>query len=159
MRRPATLSIISWGVVWVLAWAILAMESVGPLGRPAGAQTGPMGDSKQLHLTPTATCPQPDLDELARAVDFVKGQSWTKNPDSAGFEIAPDTTACQVVLRINHLNPDERTALTTGAGPRLVIKGVRDPPRPSRLPLFLWIIFGGSGLIWLFRRTRVAPGR
>jgi hypothetical protein len=158
VRRPATLSIISWGVVGVLAWAILAIESVGPLALAAGAQTRP-GDSKQLHLTPTATCPQPDLDELTRAVNFVQAQTWTKNPDSTGFEIAPDTTACQVVLRINHLNPDERTALTTGAGPRLVIKGMRDPPRPSRLPLFLWVIFGGSGLIWLFRRTRVAPGR
>ncbi len=65
----------------------------------------------------------------------------------------PDTTTCRVVLRIDHLTPEERSALATGAGSRLVIQNVKDYRRPSRLPLFLWVILGGSGLIWLYRRT------
>ena len=80
------------------------------------------------------------------------GKSWAQNPDSTAVSLSPNTATCQVVLRINRLSPSERMALTVGAGPRLTIQYEHDDHR-SRLPLLLWIIFGGAGLIWVYRRS------
>ena len=154
MHRSTASSIIPWSIVPVLAGAILAIGSIGPLSQPAGAQTPINGGPGPKPLAPTATCQQADVDDLDRVITFVRGESWAKEPDSTGFQITPDTTACRVVLRINHLSADERAALTTGAGPRLLIQNVKDYARPSRLRFYLWLICGGSGLIWLYRRTR-----
>jgi hypothetical protein len=103
-------------------------------------------------LVPTAACPQPAIDDLEHIIEFVQGKSWAKKPDSTALSLSPNTATCQVVLRINRLSPSERMALTKGSGSRLTIHYEHDYHR-SRLPLILWTVFGGAGLIWVYRRS------
>ena len=103
-------------------------------------------------MDPTATCPQDALDELSRAIDFVRGQTWADQPGSNPLTISPDLNACRVVLSVGHLSDQEEAALQAGAGSRLAIEYRKDWARPSRLLLILWVVFGGSGVVWIYRR-------
>lgn len=105
-----------------------------------------------LDLQPTSTCPQEAIDQISRAIDFVRGQAWADSPGDKALNIAPDLTTCEVVLHIGHLSDREQAALETGAGSRLAVEYRKDWARPSRILLTLWIVFGGSGLIWIYRR-------
>jgi len=102
-------------------------------------------------LNPTATCPQDALDELNKAIEFVRGRTRTDRPERHALNIAPDVDACRVVLHIGDLSDEEEVALQAGAGSRLAIEYRRDWARPSRLLLILWIVFGGSGVILVYR--------
>lgn len=108
--------------------------------------------SAGLELKPTATCPQDALDELHETIEFVRGQTWTDRPGNNPLALAPDLTACRVVLHVGVLTHEEEAALQAGAGSRLAIEYRQDWARPSRLLLILWIVFGGSGVIWVYRR-------
>jgi hypothetical protein len=103
-------------------------------------------------LQPTATCPADAVAELHQTIDFVRGQTWAEDPGTTSLNIAPDLNACRVVLNIGQLSPREEAALQAGAGSRLAIEYRRDWARQSRVLLILWIVFGGSGLVWTFRR-------
>ena len=105
-----------------------------------------------MRLTPTATCPADAVDELSETIEFVRGQTWADQPGSNPLTIAPDLNACRVVLHVGQLNDQEEAALKAGAGSRLAIEYRRDWARPSRLLLILWVVFGGSGLIWVYVR-------
>ncbi|HKY75979.1 MAG TPA: hypothetical protein VJS45_07560 [Acidimicrobiia bacterium] len=108
--------------------------------------------SAGLPLNPTATCPEDALAELNKAIEFVRGRTWTGRPESHALNIAPDVHTCRVVLHIGPLTDEEEAVLQAGAGSRLAIEYRRDWARPSRLLLALWIVFGGSGVIWIYRR-------
>jgi hypothetical protein len=105
-----------------------------------------------MQLKPTATCPQDALVELNKTIEFVRGQTWADQPGSNPLAIAPDLNACRVVLHVGHLSEEEEAALQAGAGSGLAIEYRRDWARPSRLLLILWIVFGGSGVIWVYLR-------
>jgi hypothetical protein len=105
-----------------------------------------------MQLEPTATCPRGAIDELNKTIEFVRGQSWADEPGHNPLNIAPDLNACRVVLHVGQLTDQEEAALQAGAGPGLAIEYRRDWARPSRLPLILWIVFGGSGVIWVYLR-------
>lgn len=108
--------------------------------------------SSALELGPTATCPQEAVEELSRAIEFVRGQTWAAEPGSSALNMAPDLTACRVVLHVGSLSQEEEAALLAGAGSRLAIEYRRDWETPSRLPLILWVVFGGSAVVWTYRR-------
>ena len=116
---------------------------------PALAQTETEGT---IPLTPTHECSQTDIDQLQRVITFVRGKSWAEEPDSTAFAIAPDTANCRVVLKINEVSAGEQAALERGGEGRLSIERTRDNAEPSRLPLLLWIVFGGAGLVFVFVR-------
>ena len=103
-------------------------------------------------LEPTATCPADAVAELSQTIDFVRGQTWTDQPQKMALNISPDLNACRVVLNIGKLSPAEEAALQAGGGSRLAIEHRRDFAHPSRILLILWVVFGGSGLIWMWRR-------
>jgi hypothetical protein len=111
----------------------------------------PATASAGMTLNPTATCPQDALDELNKAIEFVRGRTWTDRPDGHALNITPDVDACRVVLHIGDLSHEEEAALQAGAGSRLAIEYRQDWARPSRVLLILWIVFGGSGVIWVYR--------
>lgn len=143
-RTPLACLILSLTMGW---WAPISAFAADP---PADdPQATP---SAGLTLKPTATCPQDALDELHKTINFVRGQTWTDRPGHNALTLAPDLTACRVVLHVGELTQDEEAALQAGAGSRLAIEYRRDWARPSRLLLMLWIVFGGSGLIWVYRR-------
>jgi hypothetical protein len=133
-----------------VALVLLGPAVAGAAALRAAAMAPPTAAGPQL--APTAGCPQADIDDLEHIIAFVAGKSWAQKPDSTAISLSPNTATCQVVLRINRLSPSERSALTEGAGPRLTIQYEHDYRR-SRLPLFLWIVFGGAGLIWVYRRS------
>jgi hypothetical protein len=120
----------------------------------ASAQTPSTQDTGPIALTPTAQCPQADIDTLQRVITFVRARSWAENRRSIGFGLAPDTTACRVVLTIeeNELSDAERVALQRGGENRLSIEERKDRAKPSRLPLLLWLVFGGAGLVLVYSR-------
>ncbi len=105
-----------------------------------------------MQLEPTATCPRDAIDELSKTIEFVRGQTWANQPGSNALTIVPDLNACRVVLHVGHLTDEEEAALQAGAGPGLAIEYRRDWARPSRLPLILWLVFGGSGVVWVYVR-------
>ena len=115
----------------------------------AGAQAA----TAAPQLAPTPTCPADAVAELSKTIAFVQGQTWTSQPQKMALNISPDLNACRVVLNVGHLSAKDEAALQAGAGPRLTIDHRKDFGRPSRVLLLLWVIFGGSGLIWLYRRT------
>jgi hypothetical protein len=119
---------------------------------PAGAQTATVEDNATMTLKPTAQCPQNDIDQLQRVITFVRAKSWAEKPDSTAFNITPDTAACRVVLKINKVSSEEEAALEHGGEGRLSIEKLKDNAKPSRLPLILWVVFGGSGLVFVFAR-------
>lgn len=116
------------------------------------ALTGADIASAAPQLDPTATCPADAVAELSRTIDFVRGQTWTDQPQKMALNISPDLNACRVVLTIGKLTTAEEAALQAGGGSRLAIEHRRDFARPSRILLILWVVFGGSGLIWMWRR-------
>lgn len=149
-RRPPDL--IRLGILSVLALAVLSAAWEGLRAPAVSAEPAGVTNGGERRPAPTATCPQAATDELSRTVDFVRGKSWAKDPNSTALSITTDTTACRVVLRINPLSAQERAKLIAGGGSRLVIHYEHDY-HSSRLPLILWVVFGGSGLLWLYRRN------
>lgn len=132
-----------------LALAALALV-IG--ASPAAAQTPTTQDTAPIDLKPTAQCPQPDIDQLQRVITFVRGQSWAEHPGNSAFYISPDVNACRVVLKINEVSSSEEAALQAGGEGRLAIERTKDKGKPSRLPLLLWVIFGGAGVAFVFVR-------
>ena len=118
----------------------------------ATAQTADTGGTKPLDLKPTAQCPQTDIDQLQRVISFVQSKSWAEDPGSTAFLVNPDTDACRVVLKIPEVSSSEEAALQAGGEGRLAIERTKDNAEPSRLPLLLWIVFGGAGLVFVFVR-------
>jgi hypothetical protein len=118
---------------------------------PAAAQTETQ-ETSTIPLTPTQGCPQADIDQLQRVITFVRGKSWAEQPDKTAFAIAPDTAACRVVLKINKVSAGEQAALERGGEGRLSIERTKERAEPSRLPLLLWVVFGGAGLVFVFVR-------
>lgn len=112
---------------------------------------GPSLAAETPQFAPTATCPPDAVAELRRTIDFVRAQTWTEQPGKTALNISPDLNACRVVLNVGQLSAEEEAALQAGAGSRLAIEYRRDWARPSRVLLILWIVFGGSGLIWMYR--------
>lgn len=132
------------------ALAIAAVCGVVGLA-PAVAQTEPQ-DTSVIPLAPTQECSQADIDQLQRVIAFVRSKSWAEQPDKTAFAIAPDTDTCRVVLKINEVSDGEEAALERGGEGRLSIERTKDRAEPSRLPLLLWVVFGGAGLIFVFVR-------
>lgn len=118
---------------------------------PAHAQTETQ-DTSTIPLTPTQGCSQTDIDQLQRVITFVRSKSWAEKPEKTAFAIAPDTAACRVVLKINKVSDGEQAALERGGEGRLSIERTKERAEPSRLPLLLWIVFGGAGLVFVFVR-------
>ncbi len=132
-----------------LALAALALA----LGAgPAAAQTLTTQDTKPFELKPTAQCPQPDIDQLQRVITFVRSQSWAEHPGDNPYLLNPDTNACRVVLKIGKVSGSEEAALQAGGEGRLAIERTKDNAKPSRLPLLLWVVFGGAGVVFVFVR-------
>jgi hypothetical protein len=146
MRAPLPLLYAVLGLAF--GWRQVAVPAAdGPAGdRPARVSAG------AVQLTPTATCSQEAVDELNKTIEFVRGQMWAEQPGSIALNIAPDLNECRVVLHVGHLSDKEQAALRAGAGSRLAIEYRRDWARPSRVLLTLWIIFGGSGVVWVYWR-------
>jgi hypothetical protein len=119
---------------------------------PASAQTLETQPTAQMNLKPTAKCPQAEIDQMQKVISFVQGQSWSQHPGSVAFLIDPDTDTCRIVLKINKVSGTERAALEQGGQDRLSIEKTKDYAKPSRLPLLLWIIFGGAGVVFVFIR-------
>ena len=132
------------------AFAIAAVGGVMAMA-PAVAQTEPQ-DDPVIPLTPTQECSQADIDQLQRVITFVRSKSWAEQPDKTAFAIAPDTANCRVVLKINEVSAGEQAALDRGGEGRLTIERTKDRAEPSRLPLLLWVVFGGAGLVFVFLR-------
>lgn len=119
---------------------------------PVAAQTLITQNTASVKLTPTDKCPQTDVDTLQRVITFVQSQSWAEHPGSTAFLLAPDTAACRVVLKINKVSSGEQSALERGGEGHLSIQKIKDNAKPSRLPLLLWVIFGGAGVVFVFVR-------
>lgn len=130
---------------WLGVAAALLMLAAGP----AAAQTD---DTKPIPLQPTERCPQEGIDSLQRVIAFIRGQSWSETPGKVAFAVVPDTANCRVVLKIPTITDGEAAALQRGAENRLTIEHPKDRGEPSRLPLLLWIVFGGAGLVLVFFR-------
>lgn len=130
----------------------LAALLVTIVGGTAVAQTPATGDTKPIDLKPTAQCPQIDIDQLQRVITFVQSKSWAEDPGGTSFLISPDTAACRVVVKIAEVSSTEEAALQAGGQGRLAIERTKDKAKPSRLPLLLWIVFGGAGLVFVFAR-------
>ena len=137
----------------IASFALVLAVVGGPVSAVAAEPTA-SNAPPAMHLEPTATCPAPAVDEITQAIDFVRGQTWASQPGANALTIAPDLSACRVVLHVGQLSDQEEAALQAGAGSRLSIEYRRDWARPSRVLLILWIIFGGSGLVWVFWRYR-----
>jgi hypothetical protein len=118
----------------------------------AGAQSSTTADTKPVPLQPTEKCPQADIDSLQRVIAFVRSQSWSEDPGSVAFGINPDVANCRIVLKIGKLSDQEAAALQRGGENRLTVEETKDRSKPSRLPLLLWAVFGGAGLVLIFLR-------
>lgn len=129
----------------VVAVAVLVLLLAGG---PVSAQTS----TTPFNMEPTEQCPQTDIDRLQRVITFVRSQSWAEDPGNNAFLLNPDTTACRVVLKINKVSSQEEAALEQGGEGLLSIELTRDNAKPSRLPLLLWVIFGGAGVVFVFVR-------
>lgn len=129
--------------------SVMTLVTTGP--GQASAQTS-TGDTKPIPLEPTAACPQAEIETLQRVISFIRSQSWADEPGSTAFVINPDTANCRLILKIPDLSDDEAAALQRGGENRLTIEETKDHGRASRLPLVLWVVFGGAGLILVFRR-------
>lgn len=119
---------------------------------PAVAQTSSPADTKPIPLEPTAQCPQADIDTLQRVISFVRSQSWADDPGSTAFVINPDTANCRIVLKVPELSDDEAAALQRGGENRLTVEETKDRGRASRVPLVLWVVFGGAAVVLVYLR-------
>lgn len=138
--------------------SVLLCLAIGWGHASAFAEAPPAADpratsSLEMQLAPTASCPADAVDQLNKTIEFVRGQTWADQPGDNPLTIAPDLTACRVVLHVGQLNDQEEAALKAGAGPRLAIEYRRDWAKPSHLLLYLWIVFGGSGVVWVYVRS------
>ena len=135
-----------------VAAAVALMIVLGTTG--ASAQTPLTPDTAPIALTPTDRCPQADIDTLQRVIAFVRAQSWAEKPGSTAFLLNPDTSACRVVLTIeeDQLSDAETAALQRGGENRLSIEEQKGRAEASRLPLLLWLVFGGAGLVFVYAR-------
>ncbi len=131
---------------------LLAAAGLVGAARPAPAQTLETQPTAQMNLKPTTKCPQAEIDQMQKVISFVEGQSWSQHPGSVPFQLAPDTDTCRVVLNIGRVSSTEQVALQQGGQGRLSIEKTKDYAKPSRLPLLLWIIFGGAGVVFVFIR-------
>ena len=131
--------------------AMVALLVVSWAG-PAAAQTSTPADTKPIPLAPTAQCPQADIDTLQRVIGFVRSKSWADDPGGTAFVIDPDTANCRIVLKVPELSDDEAAALQRGGENRLTVEETKDHGKASRLPLVLWVVFGGAGLVLVFLR-------
>jgi hypothetical protein len=138
------------GVQRMFVAAVAALFLLVGLG-PASAQT-PAEDPAPIVLAPTEQCPQTGIDQLQRVITFVRGQSWAEHPGNTAFLLNPDTSTCRVVLKINKVSSSEQVALERGGEGRLAIEKTKDNAKPSRLPLLLWVVFGGAGVVFVFIR-------
>ena len=129
-----------------MAAAVRVDDPAASVATGASARTPPRADTAPTALTPTDRCPQADIDTLQRVTTFVRAQSWAEQPGSTAFLLNPDTSACRVVLTIeaNRLSDAETAALRRGGENRLSIEERKDRAEPSRLPLLLWLVFGGT---------------
>jgi hypothetical protein len=135
-----------------VAACIAVVLAVGSGAATPASAAAPEMSAPEMSLRPTSTCPQPAVDEINKAIHFIQGETWADRPGATPVNIVPDLIACQVTLNVGHLSKHEESALEAGAGPRLSIVQRHDWAKPSRVLLILWIVFGGSGLIWLWRR-------
>lgn len=119
---------------------------------PAAAQTSSPADTEPIPLEPTAQCPQADIDTLQRVISFVRSQSWADDPGSTAFVINPDTANCRIVLKVPELSDDEAAALQRGGENRLTVEETKDRGRASRVPLVLWVVFGGAAVVLVYLR-------
>ena len=117
----------------------------------ASAQTL-QANTTPMNLKPTDKCPQAEVDQMQKVITFVQGQSWSEHPGNTAFSINPNTATCQVVLKIHQVTSVEQAALEQGGGTRLAIQKTKDYAKPSRLPLLLWVVFGGAGVVFVFVR-------
>lgn len=113
---------------------------------------GASGPAWGQEWEPTASCPEEAVEEITRTIDFVRAQTWAAQPGSYALNLAPDIDTCRVVLHVGSLSHQEEAALRAGAGSRLAIEYRRDWARSSPVPLLLWTIFGGSAVVWTYRR-------
>ena len=128
--------------VKVFLLSVVTCLVLGGASRPASG----------LEWQPTAGCPEEAVEEITRTIDFVRTQEWAEQPGSYALNLAPDIETCRVVLHVGGLSQQEEAALRAGAGSRLAIEHRRDWARSSRVPLVLWTIFGGSAVVWTYRR-------
>lgn len=119
---------------------------------PAAAQTSTPADTKPIPLEPTARCPQADIDTLQRVINFVRSKSWADDPGSTSLVMEPDTANCRIVLKVPELSDDEAAALQRGGENRLTVEETKDHGKASRLPLVLWVVFGGAAVVLVFLR-------
>ena len=134
------------------AAAVVVLVVVAGTG-PASAQTLVTTTTAQtINLKPTAKCPETEIDQMQKVISFVQGQSWSQHPGNTAFVLDPDTDTCRVVLKINTVSSIEQAALERGGDGRLSIEKTKDYAKPSRLPLLLWMIFGGAGVVFVFIR-------
>lgn len=131
--------------------AMVALLVVSWAG-PAAAQTSTSADTKPIPLEPTARCPQGDVDSLQRVISFVQSKSWADDPGSIALRIEPDTANCRIVLKVPELSDDEAAALQRGGENRLTVEETKDHGKASRLPLVLWLVFGGAAVVLVFLR-------
>lgn len=136
----------------VVAALGLLIGAVPAVAQTATTQDTATQDTATIPLKPTTQCPQPDIDQLQRVISFVRSKSWAEKPQTTAFAISADTNACKVVLKINKVTTGEEAALERGSDGRLSIERTKDTPKPSKLPLLLWTVFGGAGLVFLFVR-------
>ena len=134
-----------------LVLAVAALGLLTGMGS-AAAQTATSEGTDSIPLKPTQECAQNDIDQMQRVITFVRGKSWAEKPDTTAFAISPDTANCRVVLKINKVSSGEQAALERGGEGRLSIERTKDTPKPSKLPLLLWAVFGGAGLVFIFTR-------
>ena len=135
--------------VAVVIFGVLAVLGGGGV---ASAQTLTTQSPAPMNLKPTDKCPQPDVDQLQKVMTFVQGQSWSQHPGNTAFSLSPDTGACRVVLKIHQVSSVEQAALEKGGEGRLAIQKTKDYAKPSKLPLLLWVVFGGAGVVFVFVR-------
>jgi hypothetical protein len=138
------------GVAAVVALVSAAAVS-GGAAAPASAQTE-VTQPTAPNLRPTPKCPPSEIDRMQKVISFVQSQSWSQHPGSVAFIISPDTETCRVVVKIGKVSSAERAALEQGGHGRLSIEKTKDYARPSRLPLLLWLVFGGAGVVFVFVR-------
>ena len=133
------------------AAAVVLLAALAGTGS-ASAQTLVTTTTAPMNLKPTTKCPQSEIDQMEKVISFVQGQSWAQHPGNTAFLLDPDTSTCRVVMKISKVSSAEQAALERGGDGRLSIEKTKDYAKPSRLPLILWIIFGGAGVVFVFIR-------
>lgn len=127
--------------------AVVVLGLLGAAGRGA-AQAPP----RTIDLQPTPNCPRADIDRLQKVIAFVQTKSWATHPDATPFLLVPDTADCRVTIKAQKLSDGERAALLSGGDGLLLIGKTKDYAKPSRLPVLIFAVVGGAGLVFVYRR-------